>query len=108
MAATIHEASVDMLRFELDGIAATQTTNLRTAGAIKVTAARLGEEVAEECVHIVGGSAFLVDEIPLARRWRDVKPARVCGGTDDVLSEQAAASSTPDEQGYRPFAMRIS
>ena len=39
------QARVDVLRYALDGIAATGKLDLRTAAAMKVTAARLGEEV---------------------------------------------------------------
>ena len=77
-------ARIDMLRYALDGIAATGKLDLRTAAAMKVTAARLGEEVMNECMHIFGGSGYLVDETPLGKWWRDMKLARVGGGTDEV------------------------
>lgn len=93
-------ARVDLLRLGLQGIAATGRLDLRTAAAVKVTAARLGEEVVGECMHIFGGSAFLVDETPIGRWWRDMKLARVGGGTDEVLWEIVAAGLKPDHAGY--------
>jgi alkylation response protein AidB-like acyl-CoA dehydrogenase len=93
-------ARVDLLRLALQGIAATGRLDLRTAAAVKVTAARLGEEVVGECMHIFGGSAFLVDETPIGRWWRDMKLARVGGGTDEVLWELVAAGLKPDHAGY--------
>jgi alkylation response protein AidB-like acyl-CoA dehydrogenase len=92
-----------MLRYALDGIAATGKLDLRAAAAMKVTAARLGEEVMNECMHIFGGSGYLVDETPLGRWWRDMKLARVGGGTDEVLWELVAAAMKPDHDGYAEF-----
>lgn len=91
---------VALLRHALEGITARGRLDLRTAAGMKVTAARLGEEVAGECLHIFGGSAFLVDETPLGRWWRDMKLARVGGGTDEVLWELVAAGLKPDFDGY--------
>jgi len=97
------QARVDMLRFALDGIAVTGKLDLRVAAAMKVNAARLGEEVINECMHIFGGSGYLVDETPLGRWWRDIKLARVGGGTDEVLWELVAAAMKPDYDGYAEF-----
>jgi alkylation response protein AidB-like acyl-CoA dehydrogenase len=94
------QARVDLLRHGLNGIAALGKLDLRTAAAVKVTAARLGEEVVSECMHIFGGSGYLVDETPLGRWWRDMKLARVGGGTDEVLWELVAAAMKPDHDGY--------
>lgn len=94
------QARVDLLRHGLNGIAAQGKLDLRTAAAVKVTAARLGEEVVSECMHIFGGSGYLVDETPLGRWWRDMKLARVGGGTDEVLWELVAAAMRPDYDGY--------
>ncbi len=94
------QARVDLLRHGLNGIAAEGRLDLRAAAAVKVTAARLGEEVLSECMHIFGGSGYLVDETPLGRWWRDMKLARVGGGTDEVLWELVAAAMKPDYDGY--------
>lgn len=97
------QARVDMLRYALDGIAAAGKLDLRTAAAMKVNAARLGEEVMNECMHIFGGSGYLTDETPLGKWWRDMKLARVGGGTDEVLWELVAAAMKPDYDGYAEF-----
>jgi alkylation response protein AidB-like acyl-CoA dehydrogenase len=97
------QARVDLLRYGLDGIAAAGKLDMRAAAAVKVTAARLGEEVMSECMHIFGGSGYLVDETPLGKWWRDMKLARVGGGTDEVLWELVAAAMKPDYDGYAEF-----
>lgn len=94
------QARVDLLRYGLAGLAAQGRMDLRAAAAIKVTAARLGVEVVDECMHIFGGAGYLVDETPLGRWWRDMKLARVGGGTDEVLWELVAAGMRPDYEGY--------
>lgn len=100
------QARVDQLRFALYGIAAQGRLDLRAAAGIKVTAARLGEEVIGECMHIFGGSGYLVDETPLGRLWRDMKLARVGGGTDEVLWELVAAGMKADHAGYADWVGR--
>lgn len=94
------QARVDLLGYGLDGLAARGKMDLRAAAAIKVTAARLGVEVLDECMHIFGGAGYLVEETPLGRWWRDMKLARVGGGTDEVLWELVAAGMKPDYDGY--------
>lgn len=94
------QARVDLLRHGLNGFAAGGKLDLRTSAAMKVTAARLGEEVIAECMHIFGGTGYLVDESPLGRWWRDMKLARTGGGTDEVLWELVAAGMRPDYDGY--------
>ena len=98
------QSRVDMLRYSLDGIAAAGPMNLRTAAAAKVTAVRLAEEVASECLHIFGGSGYLLDETPLGRWWKDIKLGRVGGGSDEVLWELIAAGMRPDTDGYANLA----
>lgn len=94
------QARVDLLRHALHGLAAQGRLDLRAAAGIKVTAARLGEEVISECMHIFGGAGYLLDETPLGQWWRDMKLARVGGGTDEVLWELVAAGMAPDHEGY--------
>jgi len=94
------QARVDLLRYALHGIAAQGRLDLRAAAGVKVTAARLGEEVISECMHIFGGAGYLVEETPLGQWWRDMKLARVGGGTDEVLWELVAAGMVPDHDGY--------
>lgn len=100
------QARVDQLRYALHGIAAQGRLDLRAAAGIKVSAARLGEEVIGECMHIFGGSGYLVDETPLGSVWRDMKLARVGGGTDEVLWELVAAGMKADHAGYQDWVAR--
>ncbi|MET8649054.1 acyl-CoA dehydrogenase family protein [Nocardia aurea] len=95
------QSRVDLLRYALAGVAAEGKVNLRTAAALKVTAANLGEEVASECLHIFGGIGYLESETPIGRWWRDMKLARVGGGTDEVLWELVAAAMKPDHDRYQ-------
>lgn len=97
------QARVDVLSYSLDGVAAGGKINLRTAAALKATAANLGEEVASECLHIFGGIGYLETETPIGRWWRDMKLARVGGGTDEVLWELVAAAMKPDAERYHQF-----
>ncbi|MGY4651887.1 acyl-CoA dehydrogenase family protein [Mycobacterium sp. URHB0021] len=97
-------ARVDVLRWALLGIATEGSQlNLRTSAAMKVTAARLGEEVISECMHIFGGTGYLPDQSPLGRWWRDMKLGRVGGGTDEVLWELVAATLRPDFANLQRF-----
>jgi acyl-ACP dehydrogenase len=100
------QARVDQLRYALHGVAAQGRLDLRAAAGVKVTAARLGEEVIGECMHIFGGSGYLVDETHMGRWWRDMKLARVGGGTDEVLWELVAAGMKPDYAGYADWMGR--
>lgn len=95
------QARVDVLRYSLAGVAAEGKINLRTAAALKATAANLGEEVASECLHIFGGIGYLETGSPIGRWWRDMKLARVGGGTDEVLWELVAAAMKPDTERYQ-------
>lgn len=100
------QSRVDLLSHALRGIAAQGRLDLREAAAVKVSAARLGEEVIAECMHIFGGAGYLVDETPLGQWWRDMKLARVGGGTDEVLWELVAAGMKPDYDGYDALVER--
>jgi alkylation response protein AidB-like acyl-CoA dehydrogenase len=93
-------ARVDVLRWALRGVATDGALNLRVAAALKVTAARLSEEVLSECMHIFGGVGYLPDQSPLGRWWRDAKLARIGGGTDEVQWELVAAGLTPNYEAY--------
>lgn len=95
------QARVDLLRHALVGVAADGRVNVRTAASLKASAAALGEEVASECLHIFGGIGYLDTGLPINRWWRDMKLARVGGGTDEVLWELVAAAMKPDNVRYR-------
>jgi acyl-ACP dehydrogenase len=51
-------------------------------------------------MHSFGGAGYLVDETPTGRWWRDMKLARLGGGTGEVLWELVAAAMKPDRAGY--------
>jgi len=90
-----------MLRYALQGLVAQKTPpSVRVASGMKVTAARLGEEVISECLHIFGGTGYLTGPTPVERWWRDMKLARVGGGTDEVLWELVAAGMQPDYRAH--------
>jgi alkylation response protein AidB-like acyl-CoA dehydrogenase len=67
---------------------------------LKVTIARLGERVASECMHILGGRGYVEDETPLARLWRDIRVGRVGGGTDEMMWELVASGLRTDDDLY--------
>jgi acyl-ACP dehydrogenase len=93
-------ARVDTLSLALDTVANHDRLDIRTAAAMKVTAAQLGVEVMGECLHMFGGSGYLADETPVGRWWIDMKLARIGGGTDEVLWELVAAGMKPDFKSY--------
>lgn len=72
----------------------------REIAAFKVTAARFAEKVVGECMHLFGGMGYLEDETPLARMYRDVRLARLGGGSDEVMWELVAAGLVPDFDAY--------
>lgn len=82
------------------GIGANPGCSTRDIAALKVTAARLAEEVMSECMHVFGGAGYLVDETPLARMWTDARLARLGGGSDEMMWEIVAAGLVPDDAGY--------
>lgn len=93
-------ARVDVLRWALCGLAGQERLDIRTASGFKVTAARLGNEVLSECMHIFGGIGYLLDESPVGRWFLDMKLGRVGGGADEVLWELVAAGLKPDFARY--------
>lgn len=101
------QSRVDLLRHALVGVAAEGRFKLRTAASLKVAAATLGEEVASQCLHIWGGVGYLDIGLPLNRWFRDMKLARVGGGTDEVLWETVAAGMKPDTDGYQALLAKM-
>ena len=59
-----------------------------------------------ECMHVFGGSGYLVEETPVSRWWRDMKLGRVGGGTDKILWELVAAGITPADDSYDRLVQR--
>jgi fatty-acyl-CoA synthase len=75
----------------------------RHAAAAKATAANLAERVVSECMQVFGGCGYLEDATPLARLWRDVRLARIGGGTDEMMWEMVAAGLPRGEDLYKRF-----
>jgi alkylation response protein AidB-like acyl-CoA dehydrogenase len=99
-------ARVDMLKLALEGMAAThRSLDIRAASGLKVVAAQLGEEVTSQCLHIFGGTGYLLDETPVARWWQDMKLARIGGGGDEVLLELVASGMRPDLDSYAQMGL---
>jgi fatty-acyl-CoA synthase len=72
----------------------------RHAAAVKVTAARLAEHVVSDCMQVLGGRGYIEDTSPLARMWRDVRLARIGGGTDEMMWELVAAGLQGSDELY--------
>jgi len=75
----------------------------RQAAAVKVTAARLAERVVSDCMQVLGGRGYIEDTSPLARMWRDVRLARIGGGTDEMMWELVAAGLQGSHELYDQF-----
>jgi hypothetical protein len=72
----------------------------REVAGLKVTVARLGERVVSECMHLLGAAGYLEDRSPLARLWRDVRLARLGGGTDEMMWELVAGGLRTEPGEY--------
>jgi alkylation response protein AidB-like acyl-CoA dehydrogenase len=75
----------------------------RRVAAAKVTGAKLAERVVSDCLQVLGGRGYLEDATPLARLWRDVRLARIGGGTDEMMWELVAAGLQGDDRAYERF-----
>lgn len=60
----------------------------------------LAEHVVSECAHLFGGPGFLEDETPFPRVIRDLRLARLGGGSNEVLWELYAQSLEVDDELY--------
>ncbi|MFC3965301.1 acyl-CoA dehydrogenase family protein [Nocardia jiangsuensis] len=94
------QARVDTVRYALKGLTVAGPVPFRAAAGMKVTAARLGEEVMSECLHIFGGEGYLTGPAPIEKWWRDMKLARVAAGGDEVLWETVASGMRPDLEAH--------
>lgn len=92
------------LRTAVRGTALTGTVagrpDVRSVAGLKATAAKFGERVISECMHMFGGSGYLEDETPMARLWRDCRIARIAAGTDEMMWEMVAGGIRGDDQAY--------
>jgi acyl-ACP dehydrogenase len=73
---------------------------MREAAAAKAAAALLSERVASECAHIFGGAGYLEDETPFPRMIRDMRLARLGGGTNEMMWELYAQGLEVDDGLY--------
>jgi acyl-ACP dehydrogenase len=99
-----HAAHVGLLRRALHSIAASPLRSSRATrdvAGLKATAARVAERVLSDCMHLFGGAGYLEDETPLARLWRDVRAARIGGGSDEMMWELVAGGLVPADDAYR-------
>ena len=52
-------------------------------------------------MHVFGGDGYVEDATPLGRLWRDLRLARIGGGTDEMMWEIVAGGMTADLDTYR-------
>ncbi len=57
----------------------------------KLLATRVAFEVADEAMQIMGGYGYMM-EYPVQRAWRDIRIARIGGGTDEIMREVICTS----------------
>jgi alkylation response protein AidB-like acyl-CoA dehydrogenase/acyl-CoA synthetase (AMP-forming)/AMP-acid ligase II len=75
----------------------------RHVAAAKATVANMAERVVSDCMQVLGGRGYLEDATPLARLWRDVRLARIGGGTDEMMWEMVAAGLQGSDELYDSF-----
>jgi alkylation response protein AidB-like acyl-CoA dehydrogenase len=92
--AAVHELAGQLTEQPLD--------RLMTAriAAVKRHAAKLGERLVSECLQIFGGAGYLPAETPLGQFWRDIRLARIGGGTDEMMLALAAGELRGDPEAY--------
>ena len=73
---------------------------MRVAAAAKGSAAQLSERVLSECAHMFGGAGYLEDETPFPRLLRDIRVARLGGGTSEIMWELYAQGLDVDDELY--------
>lgn len=66
----------------------------RSVAMAKYHSAIVGNRIVDECVQIFGGSGFL-EEMPVARHYRDARVLRIGGGTDEIQLEILAKALRP-------------
>jgi len=59
---------------------------VREISMAKLQAARVGVEVADECIQIHGGAGYM-REYGIERAWRDMRLHRIGAGTDEIMLE---------------------
>lgn len=92
---------LQMLSSELRYLGGQRAAASRRIAGLKVTAARFGERCLSECLQVFGGDGYVDDATPLGRLWRDIRLARIGGGTDEVMWEIVAGGLKADLDVYR-------
>jgi alkylation response protein AidB-like acyl-CoA dehydrogenase len=64
---------------------------VREISMAKLHAARIGVEVADECIQIHGGAGYM-REYGIERAWRDLRLNRIGAGTDEIMLELVGRS----------------
>ncbi len=73
----------------------------RDTAALKLSASRIVEAVTDECLQIFGARGY-TRNYPLERIWRDVRLARIGGGSEEVMAELVASQlDRPDPAAER-------
>ncbi len=90
-------AGVHALAASLDDV---RPETIRHVAAAKVTAANLAERAVSDSMQVLGGCGYLENATPLARLWRDVRLARIGGGTDEMMWEIVAAGLDVSDELY--------
>jgi acyl-ACP dehydrogenase len=98
--AELHTLESDLRRLAVEPAAA------RRVAGLKVTAARFGERCLSECMHVFGGDGYVEGATPLGRLWRDIRLARIGGGTDEIMWEIVATGLQPDLDLYARHVSR--
>jgi alkylation response protein AidB-like acyl-CoA dehydrogenase len=84
-------------------VASYQDGRLSSADAAqaKLVLGRIAWAVADDAVQVLGGRGY-TEETPLARIWRDIRIARIGGGSDEVQLELVAQSLRAGELADHP------
>jgi alkylation response protein AidB-like acyl-CoA dehydrogenase len=62
----------------------------RQTAALKLCAAQMATAVVDECMQLLGGRGYTLN-YPLEGYWRDIRAARIGGGSDELMRELVAA-----------------
>ena len=63
---------------------------LKEASMVKLFCAQMAFRVTDEALQIFGGYGYMMEN-PIQRYWRDIRLARIGGGTDEIQKEIIAA-----------------
>ena len=70
----------------------------RQTAALKLEASRIAESVTDECLQVFGARGY-TSHYPLEQIWRDVRLARIGGGSEEIMTELVASGlDRPDPQ----------